>query len=241
MKLGLKPPNPEAPHLRFESYVSRLTLPTPRLAWDGARYGSFEMFGNDTFGDCVAAAVANHRRMLTGLDDAVRPPLTTDDVVAWYLARSPSDDGLVLSDALDDVVKEGFGGGQYRARLTIDPDNTDHIKIACLLFGGVIGGFKLHDSATSRNGEHIWWGDDGSDLKVSAANMHCMLIGGFDSRKRVDNWGLITWGFEQMAHGLWMKKSLVEAYALLDETHLGLPSVDDKRLLEDAKALGMIA
>ncbi len=241
MKLGLKPQNPEAPHLRFEHYVSRLSLPTPRLAWDGARYGDFEMFGNDVFGCCVAAAVANHRRMLTGLDDADRGYVSADEVVAWYLARSPNDDGLVLSDALDDVVREGFDGGRYRARLTIDPTNTDHIKIACLLFGGVIGGFKLHDSATERNGKDVWWGDDGSDLKVSAANMHCMLIGGFDSRRGVDNWGLITWGFEQMAHGLWVKKALVEAYALLDETHLALPSVDDKSLLNDAKALGMIA
>lgn len=231
LRLGRRPRPPGARYLRLRDYTP-VSLPRGMEVWDGTPGATFKMYGNDSYGDCTIAAVANHASMQAA---AAGMSLSFPEKVAvdYYLAMTGGkDEGAVEVEVLALVAKNGFpaaNGYRLRAWAAIDHHNRDEVRAAACAFTGVYLGVALPDDFEAGLQRGLWEVTG----RPNPDNGHAIIMAGYDP----DRVALPTWGLVLPATWDWMDTYVEEMYVLLDETHLSLDVLNGAQLIADAAAL----
>ena len=115
LKLGLKPPQPDAIQLKFRDYYQAAALPpVPTKIGNFADWpASWEVLGNTNWGDCFWAGSA-HETMLLNADAGRSVAFTDQGVLSDYAAES----GFAYTDATDQGT-DLLDGCKYRQKTGI--------------------------------------------------------------------------------------------------------------------------
>lgn len=220
MKLGKLPARPGAVKLKFSSYKTLPTYPTAEKAVDL----SWDMLGNDKYGDCVWAG-AGHETMSWNNEAGRTIKFTDKGVLSDYSKVTGFDPNDPNSDQGTDMqvaasyrkktgVIDDFGvRHRVGAYVALTPGNVTEIKEAIYLFGAVGIGFQFPDYAMDEfNAGESWHLKTGGTIEGG----HYVPAVGYSSRYvYVVTWGKLqkmTWGF--------FKKYCDEAIAYLSEEFL---------------------
>jgi hypothetical protein len=240
-KFGRQPKrlDPQNRTLRLGIYLPETLPPIPsNIDWT-QKMGPLQMWGNDRYGCCVFAAMANLFQawaMNTG-----RPlTLTEADVLAAYRTcagfnpnaslvkgvepadqgANTTDDGVNTTDngvdiltALTFFVNTGIGGHKLGAFFAIDPGNIQEVRAGMYLGMGLICGLKLPLCAqTEFETNRAWTVDDSKgDTAVGSWEQHCVAGLADDADNMIK---FATWAKWQSADGEFQDCYMDEAYAL---------------------------
>ncbi len=213
--LGRLEPSAEqrARALPVKNYLTKPLPPAPKVCRnsDGAAIG---MWGNDRFGNCTVAALANHRAIIAEKYMLGRPATTETKVVDAYFKLTPGgrDTGLVEHDVLNAGMNGlDLGGDLYMVAtwVTVDLDDEETCKSLINLFGALYIGIALPNSAQTQD---VWTPTTGRDAAPNSWGGHAALIANYTE----NDYGIITWGKEQLCDRNWFNKYVVEGHCLLD-------------------------
>lgn len=218
MKLGKLAPRHDARTLQLRRYVDTSRLPTPpaETARAAARKTPFQMYGNDTAGDCTIAGVGNFTQFWHSLTGE-GTPLTQDQVLAEYEGLTgyrpgdPStDNGAVELDVLNAWRKGGIGGHSITAFAAVDLAEDELLTAAVYLFDGLYIGVQL--PATAQN-QDVWDYDPtaGTAAFPGSWGGHCVDLVDYNKVGPV----YATWGALKQATWAWHHTYCDEAYALM--------------------------
>ena len=194
--------------------LASLETPPTRCDWRPAVAKRWQMWGNDQVGCCADAAAAALILLWTANAQAGRV-LTTPQVLAnysltagWVPGDASTDRGTRLVDLLDSWVERGIQDSTgtpdvLTAYAYVDPQDRASMKRAIALFGGVMVGADLPDSAVQQN--------DWSDLTGVGKNGHCFAITGYDEV----NAYVVTWAEELLVPWGFIERYVDEAYCLM--------------------------
>ncbi len=203
MKLGKLPARPNAVKLKFANYKTLPTYPTSEKAVNL----SWQMLGNDNYGDCVWAGAGhetiswNNEAKKTVIFDN-KGVLSDYSAVTGFNPNDPnSDQGTDMQVAASYRKKTGVidaDGVRHKvgAYVAITPGNSTEIKEAIYLFGAVGIGFQFPDYAMDEfNTGQTWHLKTGGTIDGG----HYVPAVGYSSRYiYVITWGKLqkmTWGF----------------------------------------------
>jgi hypothetical protein len=217
MKLGKLAPKHNPKTLDFASYLlpKSIAPPPTKAYWEYKVPPAWNMYGNDTCGDCTCAAAAHLLMNWTAHTSSMVAP-ALEEVMGMYSAISgydpvsgANDNGAAITDVLDYLQKTGLSGHKIDGWAQIDHTNLDHVRMAIYLFGGINIGVQLPMSAMDQNNAHATWDVLPDD-------------GGIDGGHSIPNFGYgatgttaVTWGALQPMTWEWFKKYCDEAYVLL--------------------------
>ena len=202
MKLG-RNPSPEPAKFKLATYVDveRVAAVLPKVPKNfGHELGvPFQMFGNDTIGDCVCAGAGNET-LLTCRAGGHKAALTEADVIRMYsdiTGYSPSDPN---SDQGTDMVaaakyrqKHGLvdsAGVVHRigAYLAITPgDLTEHL-VAMYLFGAVGLGIQVTRRTMEQFDKGLYWSMTGQKGSPSEGGHYIPAVA-----RRGTHTAIVTW------------------------------------------------
>ena len=188
--------------------------------------GGWQMGDNDQYGTCVPVTWANIRRLVT-------TTLTThpnypglDEIIALYKTQNPGfpqqDDGMVIQDVLDYLVKTGGPDGvKAVAFAKVDQTNVDEVKAALAIFGYLWVGINVLDS---NMGEF----DAGQPWDYNPASPvdggHSIIVGGYGppgSGALGGDERFITWAEETSFTDLFWSHQVEESWVVVFPEHLG--------------------
>ncbi len=219
MKLGKQAPRHDPRTLQFAAYVRPAQLPTPPPAVDYTKAvkGPWGMMANDKVGDCTSAA-AGHLIMEWTADTDRQVDPTTKQVLEAYSAitgydpaTGSNDDGAVETDVLNHWRKTGVAGHQILAYAALEPGNTQHVRDAIDLFGGVYIGLALPVSAQRQNVWSVPPGGVHGDGKPGSWGGHAVPVMAYDAHGLT----VITWGETKTMTWQFWSAYCDEAYAVL--------------------------
>lgn len=218
-KLGRLAPHSELTHprLRFEEFLTPgYALAVPAVVDYLGEVTTWPMYGNDTLGDCTAAAAGHQREAWTRYGQGATTVTTDADVLAFYelcsgyIPGQPStDNGAVMQDCLNIWRRTGLAGDKILAFFEINPKNLAEVKTAAWLFGGCYVGVNLPSSALDQFDAGQPW-----DYVPTADNTieggHCVHLGGVDSSGLMK---VTTWGHTQLVTQAWWNQFVEECWA----------------------------
>lgn len=254
MKLGKAPATPRATDLKFSAY--RTTLPTlpATFGFDHAvAPDSWQMLGNDNYGDCVWAGACHEHMLLTAIQSDLRPSPTTArftdmDALNDYAAvtgfdpnTGAGDNGTNVHDAMSYRRNTGIldaSGKRHKigAYLSLEPGNMTEVFEALYLFQAVGIGFNFPDTAmTQFNAGQRWSIVPGAQIEGG----HYVPV---VSKQTTFSVKVVTWGRLQTMTQPFYKKYCDEAWAYvspdhLDSTGLSARGFNMTQLLADLAAL----
>lgn len=218
MKFGKLAPKPHRKTLKATRYMAQVPAPPEKVYREyKIPPGMWEMFANDSLGDCTCAAIAHMLMLVTAHTGTMVVP-TVDEVVKVYSAVSgyvPGDDstdnGAAISDVLDYWQTQGISGHKILGWAAIDPTDIVAVKKAIWIFGGIDIGVNLPNIAMTQLNSGQPWDVVPDD-------------GGIDGGHSVPNFGYgsqgtncITWGQRQGMSWEWFAKYADEAYAVITQ------------------------
>lgn len=207
--------------LKLADYVtSSLSSPPATCDWT-KRVSTWGMYENDSVGDCTIAAGLNMIRCWTangqltqvGLPDQLA--LDVYSSLSGYTPTDPTTDtGLVELDVLKYWKAQGLGGHKILAFVSINPFNTNEVKLATSLFGGVYTGLQL--PLAWQNEMPLWNVVTGPSGEPGSWGGHCVPIVAYSANGPT----VITWGAPQdMTWTAWTRYS-DEAWGILSSDFL---------------------
>jgi hypothetical protein len=218
MKLGKLDPKWHPRTIPFAKIISPGALPSPATKVyreyktpDAAK----QMYGNDQYGDCVWAMIANFIILTTAHTGSMIVP-TLDDVLKAYAAvtgfdrvTGANDNGTVMTDAFEYMRTVGMAGVKFLAWAQIDHTNLVHRKLGADLFGATMTGVKLRAAAQEQ------FAAGGSFELVPASPVeggHAILRPGYGSLG--DDY--VTWAkWDQKASAAWSADAIDEEYVVV--------------------------
>lgn len=224
LKLGKTPARPEAVKLKLTDYS---TLPiSPKTFGHQSDVTSWQMLGNDKYGDCVFAG-AGHETMLWNKEASKTVLFSDSSVLSDYSAvtgfnpNDPNTDQgtdmqVAASYRLKTGVKDASGQRhQIGAYLAITPGNVAEVKSATYLFSAVGIGIKFPASAmTQFNAGKPWTVVSSSPIEGG----HYVPCVGYNTKYLY----IVTWGkLQKMSLGF-LRKYMDEGVAYLSEEFLKL-------------------
>lgn len=220
MKLGKLAPKEHAKTLMLSKYTAGV-LPTP-AAKVYREYAvptvAKQMYGNDLYGDCVWAMLANSIILTTVHTGSLVVP-SLEDVLGGYSAvtgfdpkTGNNDDGTSMTDALAYMQTTGMAGHKILAWAKIDHTDAWHRKVAVDLFGCTLVGVQLPDSAQSQfNSEQSWEVVKNSPIDGG----HAILHPGYGS----EGGDYVSWAkWDQKASTAWESEYIDEEYVVITES-----------------------
>jgi hypothetical protein len=249
-KLGKLAPKFNKRTLKFSKYLAAsptvLPAPPPKSYWEyKIPPDAWQMFGNDTIGDCTCACIAHMLMNVTAHTGNIVVP-TLQDVISVYSAVSgydPStgdnDNGAAITDVLAYWQTTGIASHKILGWASLDASNIQHVEQGNYIFGGVDIGFNVPQSAMDQANAHEAWDvvpDDGGII-----GGHSVPIFGYGSQGAT----CITWGALQQLSWDFFSKYTDEAYVCVTQDWLnqadGLaPSGFDLAALQaDLKAIAV--
>lgn len=221
MKTGKLKPKFNYKTIPFNRIVKAGTLPSPATKVfreyrtpDAAKL----MYGNDQYGDCTCAAIANMIILATVHTGTIVIP-TLDEVLGVYAAVTGfqagppvvNDNGAAMTDILDYMVKTGMGGRKILGWAQIDHANLAHRQLGVDLFGATYVGVQLPDSAQQQFANGQSWEVVPND---SIDGGHCILHPGYGS----EGGDYVSWAkWDQKASSAWELAYVDEEYVIVTE------------------------
>lgn len=245
-KLGLKQPDPRRMSQAIP-FGMLLTGKVPKHDVVEDHYtavaDAFQMYRNDEFGDCGPAAVANQRILLTTYlgDQQVIP--SQDDVFDLYrraskppfdLATGANDNGVVMQELCDELVRGGIGGVKAVAFARVSLLNLEETAAAVSIFGSVLLGLQLTVAQQEQMVKGVW------DYKWNCASWggHAVLGCGYDKKNVKKATGnIITWDQNVKMTLAFMKHQMSECWVVIWPENLGTKQFQqgiDLNALKDA-------
>lgn len=237
LKLGLRPATPGRPRLRLVNYL----LPSYPPSVDYSAGVEFGLYQNDRFGVCGPTAVANYRRLISAkLGGAMKAP-TQDDVFDLYRrsgnprfnpATGDDDNGVNMQEMLTELAKNGIGGVKCVAFASVDPSNTQEMRAADAIFGGLLHGVMLQQAQQAQTNVGTW------DYSPSRSlGGHAVLSCAYNPQTV----GVITWAQRVKMTEAFMHRQNQEAWIVIWPEHLTddnlLNSMDLVELAKDYEDL----
>jgi hypothetical protein len=214
--LGKLPPRHDDRTLQLSKYVE--ALPHPPAACDYTnKVPSWPMYGNDTLGDCVAAAGGHMVEQWSY--EAGKPFLPSQaEIVAFYQnsgynpADPSTDQGWDLLSALKIWRTAGIAGHIIAAFLQLQTGNLEQLKQAVYLFGNAYIGLALPLTA---QGQALWSvpASVTGDGAPGSWGGHCVPIVGYAAYKQT----CVTWGALLNLTPAFYSTYSDEAYAVLSQ------------------------
>lgn len=244
-RLGKLAPKLHPKSLLLAKYLPSLVLPGPaRKVFREYKTpeAAKQMYGNDKYGCCVWAMMANFIILTTSHTGATVIP-TLDDVLTAYSAvtgfnreTGENDNGTVMTDALEYMRTTGMAGVKILGWVKIDYNSRAHRMLGVQLFGATLTGVMFPESAQKQFQAGGPWELE-TDSPIEGG--HAILHTGFGALG--DNY--VTWAkWDQKASLAW-SKTVDEEYvaitkAWLDQTTKLSPSgLDLETLKSDLVAL----
>ena len=189
-KLGKNAPVLDKRTLKLEKYTDLLPTPPTHVNWLSG-VSKWQMFGNDTLGDCVEAAQCNMETQWLSYANPSLPFPTTAEAIYLYQVEG----GYVPGNANTDNGTNMLTALKYwnhwkKPFAAINPKNVTLVKQSVLLFGNVFLGVQLPISA---QGQSVWQVPNGGpygDGSPGTWGGHCIPIVSYDPTGLI----VITWG-----------------------------------------------
>jgi hypothetical protein len=216
MKFGKLPKKSDFRTLKMSKYLT-VDLPPSPASYDSLNevYKEtnlsdpkilFPMDGNDLYGDCVVAALAHAITVFRGMVAQQRIMNSRSVIDRYFTLTGGDDSGLNILDTLNYWRHKSVAGDEILAYVSLDLLNHEHVKQACLLFGGVFLGFIVQKDAIKDFDARKPW-TPGPTLNSG----HCVFVTGYDEQ----GVNVLTWGNTQRGTWEWFDSCCDEAYALL--------------------------
>jgi hypothetical protein len=186
------------------------------------------MWGNDAYGDCVLASEAECMLRLERVETRRTLRTLTDDVVINRYKKMTgtetpgdgNDNGLVMLQAFRAWRHIGWHFGPERdytisAFGEVDPLDSDQLKAAIYVLGGVHFGFALPKTAMAQTDKGYWdvvQDAPGNSGKPGTWGGHAV----YSKRYNKDNFYVKTWGKEIRVSDAFVKKYADEAWGVVD-------------------------
>jgi len=215
-KLGKLRPKRSRMALPLSNYVKATALAFPPVrAWE--RPITWGMLANDSIGDCTIAGTLHLIMGWQAVANAGTPVEFTDqDAIGLYSAitgynpNDPStDQGAVETSVLDYWKTNGMLGHKIAGYTALDISNTDMVKAAIYLFGGVYIGFDVPAYIMNVPPGGSWSQQPGADTSIEGG--HCVYLTGYGSQ----GFTLVSWGATYTANWDFWTAYVDEAYALV--------------------------
>src|SRR5438132_287327 len=146
IKLGKQPKKVDRRTLQFSKYLAASAIHFPSAFDAGQGVSEWPMYSNDLYGSCTCAAVG-HLVEVFSKDAGTLVVPQGQEVLEMYFdvdngGRSfnpgdPQDRGATLLDVINLWRKKGIAGVRPYAYTEVMPRNSDEVKAAVYLFGGI--------------------------------------------------------------------------------------------------------
>lgn len=244
-KYGRKAPK-RAPSLKLGSYLTGV-LPVVPASEDyiAPLNGGWQMLGNDQYGDCVAVAWANNRRIVTAkLGSSEYPGMS--QVTAIYKTQNPGfpseDNGMEIQTLLEWLTKnQAPDGSKLAAFASVDHTNPAEVKAAMAIFGTVILGINVLEANMTQFDNGQPW-DYVKNSPIDGG--HGVVAAGYGaggSGSLAGDEKFVTWAEETSFTDAFWQHQVEEAWVLIYPEHLGtkafIDGMDYATLAADYKAL----
>lgn len=177
LKFGKRTPS-HKPRLNFMDFWTGVVPDVPEPVDYLTALPAWKMLGNDLWGDCVAAYLANFWRLISATLGVEYYP-TLEEVLSLYATQNPNfpadDNGMDMQTALEYLVKNKWAGSQLVAFAAVDVTNIKALKAAISIFGGVGLGFNVLQSNMAQFDKGQPWGYSARSPRVGG---HAVLLGG---------------------------------------------------------------
>jgi len=213
VKFGRLPEVASGPHFRFKRY-KLVGMPDEPATCDYTQGASIsaalaDIYGNDSLGDCVIAALYHLLALWTGNATGTAFHATLQQIIAMYSAvggyvpGDPSTDGgCDMTVAMNYICANGYANGDKPLGwIRIDGTNAKELRQAIWLFEGCDFAIGLPDAYVAgmqsmSNG--FTWGVNGA---ANQNNGHSFMGAGYDSTGvTIDTWGMLgKFTFEAIA------------------------------------------
>lgn len=240
-KLGKLPAQPARPHLKLTA-AHLAALPDPPDEVDHGQ-GTYPMYGNDQYGDCVEAGLGHQVGQYTLVSSGQEATFTDQQILGAYSAITGfnpddenTDQGTYTQDAMTWWRKTGLEGHAIVLYAALDLANVKALKQAINAFGGIGIGFNFPAYAMDQFNAGKPW--DVQKKNATIEGGHYVLATGYNAQYLK----VKTWGAEQLMSWAFLAKYADEAWGALDDEMVGnagsfLPGVDLYGLGEDFAAL----
>jgi hypothetical protein len=215
-KLGRKQNDPTQPRLKLSQFLKTGALPSIPPAEDYTAINNWDIFANDTYGDCGPCSVAHSRMQVTQYLTGKLVKPTLGDVLDLYKRSGnpnfPQDDnGVILQDMLNEVRRNGIAGVKCVAFAQVDHTNEAEMDAAQALFGGLHQGVTLQTAQQTQTDALLW------DYAPSGIwGGHAIYAGGYTQPRR----RVVTWGEEVEYTDAFAAHQLDEAWVVIWPEHL---------------------
>jgi hypothetical protein len=199
--------------------------------------GGWQMLGNDVAGCCVAVTWANFRRLMTALVAGREVYPTQEQVWAVYRTQNPGfdpngtaetngpgsshDGGMDIQTLCEFLVKHGGPDGVKALGFAqVNPHNTEEVKAAIAIFGGIWVGVTVQEINQEEFAEGQPW--DYSRTSPDEGG-HSVLGGGYGAGGAGPLGGdekFITWGEETSFTDAFWTHDTDEVWVVIWPEHL---------------------
>jgi hypothetical protein len=206
---------------RLRSFLTAALPPAPSACDYSAGITSWGYMGNDRIGDCVFAMLGHAIMARTAVADG-QPTVPTDQqiinayavVTGYDPATGANDNGTDLATALDFQQSAGLAGDRIAGYVAIDPTNQAEVQQAIYLFGSVMLGVQLPQSAERQTAAGEPWDLEWFSPIVGGHGIPLVCYG-------PDGPSCVTWGRNQDMTWRFLSHQADEAYAVVDADWLG--------------------
>jgi len=171
---------------RTPANLPKIVLP---IDWTKNWTLQFPILGNDSKGNCMYCAAVHLDQSFTG-NVGAEATYDASTVINYYLKLSPWDQGLDENQITEEWTKGLCGNPQASIldSLDVDVTNTELVKSAIFLFGGIQFIFSVPDKWINNFQSGAVWDAPASP---DPRNGHGVAWNGVDEQDRVR---LLTWG-----------------------------------------------
>ena len=225
LRLGRNPVRRDVRTLMLARYLDdAAVLPTVPPSCDlTAAVTAWGMMLNADLGCCTLAAGGHMVEAWTAANGAQQTIPDQDIAIGYWetgqppaasgTAGGPTDTGRVELDVLNYWRQSGIGGHRITAFVSVNPRNTEHVRAAIYLFGGLYLGVALPKTAQS---QHVWdvVGNPAADPDAVPGSWggHAVPELAYDS---TGNLKVITWGAPLQMSQAFHDTYVDEAYAIV--------------------------
>ena len=233
MKLGaLAPQRPYGLSTLSVYAQGKIPTPPPTVAVPGV--SDWQMFLNDTYGDCTVAGAA-HAVLAWNAEVNESDHVPTDPEVksTYFDLTGGADSGCVEANVLQTWHRDGLFGHKIAGYAPVETHDLTGIHQSVAFYGGAYLGVALPMSAQEQfANDQTWTVVPGSPIEGG----HCVLIVGYD-QSAVQ---IVTWGKVVNVSYPWLNHYLTECWAILPNQFVEAghgPSLDIATLQADLAAL----
>jgi hypothetical protein len=230
LKLGRKPPS-NAPRLKLSSFLDTTAVPVHDPTDDNLLQYPFQLYKNDTYGDCGPTSVGNN---VISVSHGTDVPALADVLDLYKRSGNPGfpadDNGVIMQDMLNALLAGGLGSRKPVAFAAVDHTNDAEMEAAIYVFDGVLLGVDLETAQQGQTNAGVW------DYKLSGEwGGHAIYCGKYVAA--TGRLSVVTWARLVQTTQAFRTHQLDEAWVVVWPEHLNRPGVDRAALADAFREL----